>query len=499
MEDDGELSPEIRDWIVSVTGATEVRGRRQSAGGSRAGFAVDIVRPDGTEEALWLRMDLGYGPLSNTPFTLQREAVVYNALQATDVRVPELVAVHPTLEAFLTGRVEGRNWFSEIRDPEREIAIASDFMQQIAALHRIDPQTLDLPGFGSPKTLPAHITDEIDLWERLHLEGAAEPEPIISMAVAWLRRHLPNDAGWPVVFVQGDTGPGNFMYRDNHVAVVLDWENAHFGDFHDDLAWIYVRDLQERFTYLPHRLAEYELHSGNRINLERLRYFIVLAQMRCAIGTQNALAVHDARGEMGNHLIYSTLHLRMLAEALAAANGIEIPDDEAPIAPPAAVTELTWLYDVALQELREVIVPGLADNGFASRRAKGLVRMLKVLRENDRLGDVMELAELSDLRTLLGADVKNVPEGRRLLCEAVFGGTIDELAAIRYGLRHVQRRTELVRTAMGELANRHYSPVLVGSDRKERPQPAGLIRNNGDLGGDHPPDVVGGNTLNLER
>jgi aminoglycoside phosphotransferase len=382
-------------------------------------------------------------------------------MQGKSVRVPTLVAVHPTQEAFLMRRVEGRNWFSEIKDPERAVAIASDFMAQVAAIHTIDPRTLHLSEFEPRKPVSAYVGDEIDLWERVHLDGGADREPLVLMAAAWLRRHLPDDAGTSVVLVQGDTGPGNFMYHDDHVAVVLDWENAHFGDFHDDLAWIYVRDLQERFTYLPDRLADYERHSGNRVDLQRLRYFIVLAQMRCAIGTLNAVAVQDARGEMANHLIYSALHLRMLAEALAGANEIDVPDAE-PLADTSAETAWTWLYEVALQELREVVVPGLADNAFASRRAKGVARMLKVLEENDRIGRALEEAELADLRAVLGPGVHDIREGRSKLCEAVSTGSIDELEGIRYGLRSVNRRTELLRSAMGDLANRHYSPVAVG-------------------------------------
>ena len=343
MDDDGELSPEMRSWIAAETGAVHVVAERRSAGGSRAGYAVDIERADGVTEALWLRMDLGYGPLSNTPFTLRREASVYQALQGTAVRIPTLVAVHPTQEAFLMRRIEGRNWFSEIKDPERAVAIASDFMAQVAGIHKIDPSTLHLSEFDPRKPVSAYVEDEIDLWERVHLDGDSDREPLVLMAAAWLRRHMPDDTGTSVVLVQGDTGPGNFMYQDDHVAVVLDWENAHFGDFHDDLAWIYVRDLQERFTYLPDRLADYERQSGRRVDLQRLRYFIVLAQMRCAVGTLNALAVQDARGEMANHLIYSALHLRMLAEALAGANGIGVPDPE-PLAGECPATAWTWLY-----------------------------------------------------------------------------------------------------------------------------------------------------------
>jgi hypothetical protein len=46
-------------------------------------------------------------------------------------------------------------------------------------------------------------------------------------------------------------------------------------------------------------------------------------------------------------------------------------------------------------------------------------------------------------------------------------GSLDELEGIRYGLRYVNRRTELLRTAMGDLANRHYSPVCVGREGTE--------------------------------
>ena len=197
-------------------------------------------------------MDLGYGPLSNTPFTLRREAAVYGALQGKGVRIATLIAVHPTQEAFLMRRIEGRDWFSEIKDPERAVAIASDFMAQVAAI-AVDPRTLQLSGFDPGKPVSAYVEDEIDISKSVHLDSTTDREPLVLMAAAWLRRHLPDDTGTSVVLVEKvNTGPGNFMYENDHVAVVLDWENAHFGDFHDDLAWIYVHDLPGA-VHLPPR------------------------------------------------------------------------------------------------------------------------------------------------------------------------------------------------------------------------------------------------------
>jgi aminoglycoside phosphotransferase (APT) family kinase protein len=461
VDEEGSVTKDILDWITVATDAEDVRIERRSAGGSRAGFAVDVRHRDGSEDALWLRIDAGHGPLSPnySEFTLQKEAIVYQALQKTAVRVPEFIAVHPTQEAFLMRRVEGRNWFSELKDPSQAEAVASDFMHQLVALHNVDPLSLELPGFGTPRDVSTHIKEEIDLWERLYLAGAGEREPIVLMSIAWLRKNLPDNGQYPTVFVQGDTGPGNFMFNSERVVAVVDWENAHFGDFHDDLGWMYARDLQERFTYMPDRMEEYQLLSGRKIDLVRLRYFIVLAQLRCAIGTLNAIGARQ--GEIANHFIYGALHLRMLAEALAEATAISWKDEEI-AASPSGATENTWLYDVVLQDLKEVIVPGLASNGFASRRGKGIARIIKILREEDRLGRDFERAEVEDLSSALQLEIESAKEGRRRLCDAVSMGTLDETVGIKYSLRHVNRRTALLRSAMGELADRHYAPVQIG-------------------------------------
>src|SRR5689334_18532633 len=105
------VPPEMVRWIESVTGALTVELERRIGGASRAGYAVDACAADGSVQRLWLRMDTGHGPQSNTVYTLRREAAVYRSLEGSGVKVARLVAVHPTEEAFLMERLEGRNWF----------------------------------------------------------------------------------------------------------------------------------------------------------------------------------------------------------------------------------------------------------------------------------------------------------------------------------------------------------------------------------------------------
>jgi aminoglycoside phosphotransferase (APT) family kinase protein len=462
--DDDGVAPELVEWLRDVTGAAAIHLERRSAGASRAGFAVDAELPDGTVRELWLRMDTGVGPQSGGYYTLRREAAVYRALLPTAVTVPVLVAVHPTEEAFVTERLDGRNWFAEVTDPDEQVALAREFMGQVAELHRLVPSEIGLPELGPPAGVGAHVIEELDRWDAQYREHAdAHPWPLAVLAITWLRERLPADGDWPTVLVQGDTGPGNFMFRDGRLVAVTDWEMAHWGDLHDDLGWICVRDLQERFTDLRDRWRDYEAASGRAVDLDRLRYFRVLAQMRCAIGPRNGLLARDRRGEIANHLIYATLHGRLLAEALAEAMGRPIDPDPwtggvSPAdAPPG---EADWVYDVALEDLRATVVPAITD-GFASRRAKGLARLLKYLRELDRLGPAARAAEEADWCALLGA---SAPAGdlealRHAVCAAIEDGRLDHGAVLDACLRQERRTTEIVRPAMGSLADRHFSPI----------------------------------------
>jgi len=446
---------ELVDWVRAETGAVDLQIERRTGGASREGYAVDAHTADGVVRALWLRADSGAGPQSDTLYSLRRESAVYRALGATTLRVARLVAVHPDRDAFLLERIDGDGRFAAITDPAQQAAVATSFMEQMALLHAVDPMALDLPELGPPTRIQDHVHAELDEWETQY-RAHDDPEPLLALALAWLRDRMPADGDWPVVLVQGDTGPGNFMYRNDEVAAITDWELAHWGDLHDDLGWICVRDTQEQFTDLAARFRDYERFSGRRIDPDRLRYFRVLAQARCAIGTRRGLLARDHRAEMAAHLIFNTLHQRLLAEALAEAEGLELPST-----PPldAVGSDASWAYDVALDDLREHIVPQLGES-FAARRAKGLARLLKYLREQQRLGPAAEHAEREALAPLLGHEVADLRDARAELCVAIDLGSVELRTVIAFCRARADWTTQIVGPAMGALADRHYAPIV---------------------------------------
>lgn len=448
------LDPALAAWLADVAGDEVVRIERRTGGASRAGYAVDARRSDGSIAEWWLRADPGFGPQSSTRYSLRREAAVYRALGPTPVRVAELVAVHPDQPAFLMQRVAGESRFARITDADAQRTVARQFVEQLAALHRLEPEALDLPELGAVRPMADLVHEEIDEWERQYL-AAGGGVPVISLACAWLRTHVPAADGWPVVLVQGDTGPGNFMFEGDRLVAITDWELAHWGDLHDDLAWIFVRDALEPFPDLDERLAEYERILGVSVDVDRLRYFRVLAQLRATIGTLAGLRTRDQRGEIAWQLIYNTLHTRLLGDSLADVAGITPePEPSVPVGPGAR----SWLYDVALGDLHEVIVPALADD-FATTRAKGVARLLKYAREADRLGPELEGQERDELGALVGSTVDEVDAGRRAVCEAIGHGSIDATAVLRYCLRQAARDTAVARPAMGVLADRRLRPL----------------------------------------
>jgi aminoglycoside phosphotransferase (APT) family kinase protein len=447
------LSADILAWVEECVDGRVVHADRRPGGGRREAWVVDVETPDGVQ-GLFLRYDRSDPAVTGDPFTLHREARFYLALQDSPVPVPRVLGVHDTEQAILSERVPGETWFSRLRDEQQRVAVARDFMRILASLHRLDPSVLTIAGEPQPANLNEAVTTDLDRWEALYRFESESDDPMIEFGLDWLRRNRP-DVDGPVVIVQGDTGPGNFLYADGRVTAVLDWELAHWGDPMDDLGWLALRAVQEPFTSLPDRLRDWEQHTGWQVDIGRVRYYRVLAELKVVILGHRRAEGQNLLGEVGNGLIYGQLHRRLFVEAMADVLGAELhlPDDiEAP------ATDVGWLYDAAMAQIREIIVPRSTDP-FVVLRAKGLARILKHLQQVDRLGAIAAADEVADLIALTGADITSVDQGRARLAAAVRGGRVPTEDALRYFARRAARGTQLLRPAMGVLADRHFDPL----------------------------------------
>ena len=452
MKTDSGLPDDLVKWIAETAGGPVTELRRIAAGARRQGFFVDVDRDGGTL-ALYLAYDpVGLGDGLDEP-ALRREAAVYRALGPTPVPVPTFYGLHPTHHAILMARVSGDTWFSRIESGDEQLAVARDFIRHLAALHRLDPRDLDLPGFPKADTLPVHVAQQLDQWEHAYREVQVR-DPLVELPLRWLRDNIPETRG-PVVLVQGDTGPGNFLYDNGRVTAVLDWELAHLGDPMDDLGWLSLRAVQETFTCFADRLREYEALSGFALDLQRIRYYRVLAELKVVILGQRAQGIVSADSEAATAMIYRRLHQRLCVEALADAMDVTLPTHRLPDIPD---TPNSWLFDLALVQLRDAVVPHI-DDALAARRAKSVARVVKHLREIDRSAGLAATLELDHMGCVLGARPEDLASGREKLCDAIAERAIDDCAVLDVLARRVAYETALMGGAMGVLAERHLDPL----------------------------------------
>lgn len=448
------------EWIAEVVGGRVLSADRIPGGASREGWFIDVEVEDATVP-LYLRLDRRGTPKKSAFHTLWCEAEVFAALHGTGVTVPRILAVHPTLEAFVAERISGETWFYRIRDPEEQIAVARDFIRNLAALHRVEPATLDIPCLGELRPVPELVAAELEAMRERATGDDGTIDPLVELSIDWLAAHIPEYEG-PAVLVQGDTGPGNFLYENGRVTAVLDWELAHWGDPMDDIAWLSLRTVQDTFTHFPDRLAEYEELSGHTIDPGRVWYYRLFAETRLSSSSRGAARDSDAAAtaprDPGNPLIYGMLHRRLTLEALAEVAGVVPPDD--PIPPDGVARAHHHVYDDCLNAL-SAIVPRMEDP-LASQWSKGIARALKYLKEIDRNAASYDDAELDEMAALLGERPPSVPEARRALADAVRSGRVSQDDYIAQLWRQMARDDHLMREASGALRTRTWPPL---SDR----------------------------------
>lgn len=434
-------------WAAEQIGGNVIDWHRISGGNRYLSMTVTIGKSGGGEGRYYLRYQLPRNP-SVEPYTVLREVEFYRLLEGSDVPAARLIAVNPDFPAVLVEHVDGIAEYRRVTDEAGRMTIAREFTEALVRLHAVEVDADTLPDGGNRHSMADCARAEIADWRAMY-EEVPNREPLIELGLHWLETHVP-EAGDAPVLAHGDAGPGNFLFKDGHLRALIDWEFAHLGDPHDDLAWFAMRCVMEPVPDFVACLRLYEQLSGRRVDVDRLRFYQVLVSTRVLI-----IRHRNVSGEYGNSIVSQALNRRLLTTALALANWIALPDPDIPEVPP---TDRTELYDFVVDALREDVA-GNSDDKRVVSAAKNLAKISKYLRETDRYGSEFERRELAALGEILGRTPVSAKAGHLDLLQAVAEKRVTFDRALGFFAGNALRGAALAADASGRIAQRTWPPV----------------------------------------
>lgn len=225
--------------------------------------------------------------MEERPFGHSTEAQIIRRARAAGVTAPEVVIELEEADGIGSGFI--MRALPGTPDPRSILASASpsrlveQAARDLARIHAIDKSEL-------PSDVPTLDYAEGVAKLREQFEEAGGDRPIIALGLRWLLDHIPD----PIdpVLNHGDYRLGNVLVEDSHLTGVLDWELAHFSDYHEDLAFgcmpVWRFGAYDRpalgLGSLEEYFAAYEAAGGQKIDPARFRFWTIYRTVWWALG-----------------------------------------------------------------------------------------------------------------------------------------------------------------------------------------------------------------------
>ena len=315
------------------------------------------------------------------------EAALIRAARAHGVLAPEVLVELEPSDALGSGYVmraisgsPDPNLFLAEADPALALA---DIARELAATHRIDCTGLAVPVMDTAAALA-------ELRGRFVSYGG--DRPILALALRWLEANIPP----PVTprLVHGDFRLGNLMFEKGRLIGVLDWELAHLGDPHEDLAfgcmtvWRFSRPDRPGFGLgtLAELFAAYEAAGGMPVDPARFRFWTIYRTFWWALGCLQMggfwRAGHDRSVErvvVARRTAEQELDLLLLLEDLAPKPERQrpLPPAQAPLEPgsgePSGAEILTAISEWLASDIKPLVSGRGKFDLAVARNALGIV------------------------------------------------------------------------------------------------------------------------------
>ena len=272
-----QTTSRLAEWFATQVGVDHVA--IEDFAGVPAGHSAETLRlmvvwddgaPQREEVVLRVRPQ---PPSLLEPYDLRKQYEIMRALEPTPVRAPRVLWYEETgdvlgreflVMAYAPGVAYERTIPDELtNDPERVRRMSEELVDELAAIHSVDPATLGFLGDGRD-----FIAEQIAFWSGEMRRVQRGPLPALESLLAALEASVPprSDA---ITLVHGDAKPGNFAFVGRELTASFDWEMSFLGDPMADVAYAQVTwELPGMFTTLPSSLSidelvtRYEQQSG---------------------------------------------------------------------------------------------------------------------------------------------------------------------------------------------------------------------------------------------
>ena len=277
-----DLSTLLPPFMTRVAGAGDLSNLTRLSGGAN----MESWAFEWGGGAYVLRRAPSAEYMEGRPYGHPVEAALVRAAHAGGVKAPEVIGVLSDADGMGTGYVM-RRVIAEV-SPAKILAapprsLVADLGRELALIHA-------LPRAAIPAEIPVMDTAAALAELKARFLSYGGDRPAIALAVKWCEDHLPEPAD--PVLVHGDYRMGNVMVDADGLAAVLDWELAHLGDAHEDLAFgcmtVWRFGMLDKPAFgvgsLDDYFAAYEAAGGNPVDRDRFKYWLVYRTMWWALG-----------------------------------------------------------------------------------------------------------------------------------------------------------------------------------------------------------------------
>jgi hypothetical protein len=377
----------LRSFVERLTGGKITRFERQVRW--RPAWFVDIEL-DGGILALHLRGDRE-GDVAIFP-GLNRESDVITVLGEHGVAVPKVHGYCDDPPCIVMDAIPGSRNMAEAASDADRLAIGRQYMQQVAAMHRLPTAPFVAKGLHLPQGAEAVALVGLEAYWPLYTRTKSRPEPMLEFVIGWIRRNVPQHRS-KATFIQFDCG--QFLHQDGRVTGLYDFEFSMLGDPMADIATMRMRNSYEPIGDMRVLCRDYEAFADEPIDYAAVDFHTL---MFSTLGAMQFTGTVGATNPGDPHATYLEFDLALRQVILEALGGLMGLSRE----PEPAATERVGDNAGLIAKLSDILGRIQTASPLDESYKDAASQIVEWLVSSDALGAEMRRRDLGDISALLG-------------------------------------------------------------------------------------------------